>query len=106
MNAAQPTFARIWRGRTTTAKADAYERYWLATGSAMLIKKGASRVEMLREDRETETEFMTISYWSSLEAMAPGGDPTKTHHLKGDLDYLIELPERVQILKILETRES
>ena len=59
--AAGPKFARIWRGRTVKAKADAYERYWLQNGVAPLEAKGALGVEMLREDRETETEFVTIS---------------------------------------------
>lgn len=98
-------FARIWRGRTTREKADAYERYWLATGSAPLVERGASSVQMLREDRDTETEFTAISWWDSLEAMAPGGDPYLTHHLPDDVAHLIELPERVQILRLLDTRD-
>jgi hypothetical protein len=71
----QPNYARFWRGRTLREKADAYQRYWLEVGSAPLIAKGALSVQMLREDRETETEFTTISWWTSIEAMAPGGDP-------------------------------
>lgn len=100
-----PRFARIWRGRTTREKADAYERYWLAAGSAPLIERGASSVQMLREDRTTETEFTAISWWDSIEAMAPEGDPYLTHHLPEDAEYLIELPDRVQILRLLDTRE-
>ena len=55
-----------------------------------------------REDRHTETEFVTVSYWESVEAMSrfTGRDPTRIHHLPRDLEFLIELPERVQILKI------
>jgi heme-degrading monooxygenase HmoA len=102
----QPKFARIWRGRTTRAKADDYQRYWLENGIAPLEKKGALGVQMFREDRDAETEFMTISYWESVEAMIGGnrGDPTSVHHLARDLEFLIELPRRVQILSILETR--
>jgi heme-degrading monooxygenase HmoA len=103
---AQPKFARIWRGRTTRDKADAYERYWLGVGSAPLIKKGALAVQMLREDRAADTEFTTISWWDSMESMAPGGDPYKTHHLPEDEAFLIELPERVQILRLLDSREG
>jgi hypothetical protein len=73
----QPRFVRIWRGRTARDKA--YERYWLANGIAPLEAKGALRVEMLREDRDTETEFVTISYWDSIEAMTGGkGDDPAT----------------------------
>ena len=59
-------------------------------------------MQTLREDGEHETEFITISYWESVEAMArfTGGDPTAIHHLPRDPDFLIELPERVQILKV------
>jgi heme-degrading monooxygenase HmoA len=104
-NLARPKFARIWRARTTSAKADDYQRYWLETGTAPLKAKGAIRVEMLREDGETETEFMTISYWDSIEAMTGGSgdDPHATHHLERDAEFLIELPRRVQILRILES---
>jgi hypothetical protein len=35
--------------------------------------------------------------------MAPGGDPLKAHHLPQDRDFLIELPERVQILTVLDS---
>ncbi|HWA47564.1 MAG TPA: hypothetical protein VG742_04780 [Dongiaceae bacterium] len=105
-NRTQPKFARIWRGRTTRDKADAYEHYWLQVGSAPLIKKGAISVQMLREDRAAETEFTTISWWDSIESMAPGGDPYKAHHLPQDKALLIELPERVQILRLLDSREA
>ena len=100
---AQAKFARVWRGRTPRDKADAYERYWLANGVKPLQAKGALSVQMLREDRATESEFVTISYWESVEAMGAGPDPTRTHHLERDPEFLIELPEHVQILNILAT---
>jgi heme-degrading monooxygenase HmoA len=102
--AAQPKFARVWRGRTVKAKADEYQRYLLQNGIAPLEAKGALGVEMLREDRETETEFVTISYWDSVEAMTGGtsADPRQAHHLERDAEFLIELPRAVQILHILD----
>ena len=105
-SAAQPKYARIWRGRTTREKADEYEGYLLRNGIAPLEAKGAIGVQMFREDRAQETEFMTISYWASVEAMVGGtnADPREAHHLERDAEYLIELPRGVQILTILETR--
>jgi len=105
-SAIEPRFARIWRGRTTREKADAYQAYWLANGIAPLEKKGALGIGMLREDRDTETEFVTISYWPDIAAMTGGSDadPTSTHHLERDPEFLIELPQCVQVLTILETR--
>jgi heme-degrading monooxygenase HmoA len=97
----QPTIARIWRGRTSRARADEYERYNYEAGVKPLIEK-ALGVQSFREDRETETEFVTVSYWESVEAMSrfTGGDPTRIHHLARDAEFLLELPERVQILQI------
>ena len=105
-DASRPKFARIWRGRTTRDKADDYQRYLLQNGIAPLEAKGAAGVQMLREDRETETEFVTISYWESVEAMTGGSatDPRRAHHLERDPEFLIELPRAVQILTILDPR--
>ena len=97
-----PTIARIWRGRTTRERADEYEAYNYEAGIKPLIGT-ALGVQTLREDRETETEFMTISYWESVDAMRAftGGDPTRVHHLERDEEFLIELPQQVQILRLL-----
>jgi heme-degrading monooxygenase HmoA len=96
-----PAIARIWRGRTRRDRADEYEAYNYEVGIKPLIEK-AMGVQTLREDRVGESEFMTISYWESVEAMSSftGGDPTRIHHLERDPEFLIELPERVQILEI------
>jgi heme-degrading monooxygenase HmoA len=108
MTSHRPRFVRIWRGRTSRSKADEYQRYLLQNGIAPLEAKGAIGVQMFREDRNDETEFMTISYWESIGAMTggSGGDPHRAHHLERDAEFLIELPRSVQILTILETRES
>lgn len=97
----KPTIARIWRGRTTRAKADEYARYLHQHGIKPLEEK-ALGVQSLREDRDDETEFVTISYWESVEAMSrfAGKDPRKIHHLERDAEFLIELPRDVQVLRI------
>src|SRR5262245_41328924 len=98
----RPTIARIWRGRTTAAKADAYAEYLYEHGIKPLADK-ALGVQMLREDRAGESEFVTISYWESVEAMSrfAGKDPRRIHHLERDAEFLIELPEGVQVLEIV-----
>ena len=95
------SIARIWRGRTTPELADAYEAYNYEAGIKPLIEK-ALAVDVYREDREDETEFVTISYWESVEAMSrfAGADPTAIHHLERDPEFLIELPDRVQVLAV------
>lgn len=102
-DAAQPRIARVWRGRTTAAKADEYAGYLYEHGVRPLEEK-ALGVQMLREDRAAESEFVTISYWASVQAMstfAGGDDPTRIHHLERDAEFLIELPQAVQILHIV-----
>ncbi len=98
----KPTIARIWRGRTTRAKADEYADYLYEHGIRPLEQK-ALGVQLFREDRADESEFVTISYWESVEAMSrfAGKDPRRIHHLPRDAEFLIELPEGVQILKIV-----
>ena len=60
---------------------------------------------MMREDRETESEFVTISFWESVEAMSrfAGPDPKRIHHLARDPEFLVELPEGVQVLDFLHS---
>ena len=98
----RPAIARIWRGRVRRERADEYEKYNYDVGIKPLIEK-ALGVQTFREDRAHETEFMTISYWESVEAMArfTGSDPRKIHHLDRDPEFLIELPQSVQILEII-----
>ena len=100
--AVQPTIARIWRGRTPRQRADEYARYLYEHGIKPLEEK-ALGVQLFREDRETESEFVTVSYWESVPAMArfTGDDPRRIHHLERDAEFLIELPRAVQILDIV-----
>lgn len=98
----RPAIARIWRGRTTRDRADEYAAYLHEHGIKPLMEK-ALGVQQLREDREGETEFVTISYWANVESMSSfaGADPRRIHHLERDAEFLIELPRDVQILEIV-----
>jgi hypothetical protein len=100
-NPTRPTIARIWRGRTTLAKAEAYARYSQEQVANGLGQKALS-VLMLREDRAEDALFETISFWESVEAMSryAGDDPRRIHHLPRDRELLLELPDRVQVLDI------
>lgn len=98
----KPTIARIWRGRTRRKDADRYEPYLRAEGIPPLTKT-ALGVQLFREDRDDESWFVTISYWASMDAMSAftKGEPTKVHHLARDPEFLIELPERIEVYEIL-----
>jgi heme-degrading monooxygenase HmoA len=104
-NKIKPTIARIWKGRTTREKADEYAQYLYDVGFLPLAKKSLG-AQMFREDCAHETEFITISYWESVEAMSrfAGTDPRKIHHLERDGEFLLELPDSVQILEIVDTQ--
>lgn len=93
--------ARIWRGRTRLDLADEYEAYNYEVGIKPLIEK-AQAVQTFRKDGEKEAEFMTISYWESIEAMTvfTGGNPTKIHHLPRDGEFLLELPKSIKNLHL------
>ena len=97
----KPAIARIWRGRTRPEVADAYEEYNYREG-ILPLKEKVLGVQTFREDRGDETEFVTISYWKDEASMASfsGGDPREIHHLPEDEDWLIELPQSVQILQL------
>ena len=103
----KPAIARIWRGRTPRSRADEYTEYLYEHGIKPLEEK-ALRVELLREDRGDESEFVTISYWESVAAMSrfAGKDPRRIHHLDRDAEFLIELPRNVQILEIVASHGS
>jgi hypothetical protein len=103
----QPSVARIWRGRTRREIADQYEAYLRAEGIPPL-ETTALGVQLFREDRDNETWFTTISYWADLDSMSAftKGAPTKVHHLKRDPELLIELPERIEIHRILVDQRS
>jgi hypothetical protein len=101
----KPKIARIWRGRTFAARADEYATYLYEHGIRPLEEK-AMAVMLLREDRGSESEFVTISFWESVEAMSrfAGRDPRRIHHLERDAEFLIELPQGVQVLDITASK--
>jgi hypothetical protein len=103
----QPTVARIWRGRTRRDVADQYEPYLRAQGIP-LLERTALGVQLFREDRDEESWFVVISYWADTEAMAAftRDDPMKVHHLERDAEFLIELPERIEIHRILVDKQG
>jgi hypothetical protein len=94
--------ARIWFGRTRKDLADEYLRYNYENGVLEVEKKaGCLGMQQFRTIRGDVAEFTTISYWSSMEAMeaAHSGD-LRPSHLEKDPDYLLELPESVEVSEL------
>ncbi|MEE9582589.1 MAG: antibiotic biosynthesis monooxygenase [Acidimicrobiia bacterium] len=87
---------RIWRGWTRSEDTDAYADYILATGIAEYAATpgnlGAYLVSRPDGDR---TEFLTISFWETKEAIAAfAGD---------DIDQAVFYPEDDRFLIDRET---
>jgi|GEM_PF-244450 heme-degrading monooxygenase HmoA len=86
--------ARLWHGRTLTAKADAYEKYLDETGvKKILATDGNHGVEVLRHADGPKTDFIVISYWESLDAVKrfAGADYQKAVIMPRDAEFLIEV---------------
>lgn len=64
--------ARIWRGWTSPANADAYEALLterILPGIAAREIEGYRGAHLLRDDRDGESEFVTILWFDSIEAV-------------------------------------
>jgi heme-degrading monooxygenase HmoA len=90
--------ARIWHGRTLTAKADEYEKYLNASGvKKILATDGNHGVEVLRRTDGPQTDFIVISYWESIEAIKKfaGADYQKAVILPRDGEFLVSVEPEV-----------
>ena len=97
--------ARTWFGRTRKEFADEYLRYNYENGVLEVEKKpGCLGMQQFRKLRGDIAEITTISYWTSMEAMEAmhddGGDVRRPSHLGKDPDYLLELPEFVEVSEL------
>lgn len=90
--------ARLWHGRTLTAKADDYEKYLEASGvKKMLATEGNHGVEVLRSTAGGQTDFIVISYWESIDAVKrfAGANYQSAVILPRDGEYLIDVEPEV-----------
>ena len=78
--------ARIWKGVVQSADADAYADYIRETGfAAYADTPGNVSAWMLRRDEEGRTEFITLSFWESFDAIRTFAGP--------DIDAAVLYPE-------------
>jgi heme-degrading monooxygenase HmoA len=94
--------ARTWFGRTRKEFADEYLRYNYENGVLEVEKKpGCLGMQQFRQIRGDVAEFTTVSYWESVEAMeAAHGAGRRPTHLERDPEYLLELPEVVEVSEL------
>jgi heme-degrading monooxygenase HmoA len=101
--------ARMWHGRTLTAKADEYYAYLKQAGIDRIEAiEGNLGAQVLRRTDGNTTEFTVISYWESREAIKKfaGDDIEKTHFLPKDPQYLLELEPKVKHFDVLYQRRK
>jgi heme-degrading monooxygenase HmoA len=86
--------ARVWRGWTRTADADAYVAYIDATGMASYAATPGNRgAWMLRRALDDgRTEFVTLSLWESMDAVRAfaGDDPSRAVFYPDDERSLVD----------------
>ncbi|MDR6887228.1 MULTISPECIES: hypothetical protein [Variovorax] len=102
---ATPLIGRVWQGRTPIARADEYLRYSFEHGIQEIAKKPECLgVQYFRKLNGDTAEFRTVSYWRSIEHMhamhAQRGDPLRVAPLARDPEFLLELPEFVDIVEV------
>ena len=89
----KPAIARIWQGRVSVAKADAYEKYVKENGvKQMTSAAGNMGIQILRRPTPEAVEFVIISYWGSRDAIKKvvGEDIEKAFSLPRDSEFLLE----------------
>lgn len=98
---------RVWRGRTSAAKADAYESFLKETAYPDYGRVPGNRGWiLLRRPAAEETEFLFVSFWDSMDAVRryAGDDPERPKYYAEDKAALLELPEKVEHFEIVDSK--
>lgn len=97
---------RIWKGRTSLERASDYEDFLRRTAYPDYGGvKGNRGWLLLRQDRETDVEFVFVSFWDSMESLREyaGSEPDKPKYYPEDKAALLELPDRVEHYETVDT---
>lgn len=91
--------ARMWHGRTLTAKADEYLAFLRrrALPDYRGIPGNLAAYILRRADGDI-THFITLTHWESLQAIEAfaGADISRAKYYPEDSDYLLEFEPTVQ----------
>jgi len=96
---------RVWRGKTSGAKAGAYASFLQAGAYPDYGEVDGNRGWMLLKRPLGESmEFMFVSFWDSMDAVASytGGDPSHPKYYPEDRAALTELPDSVEHFEIVD----
>jgi heme-degrading monooxygenase HmoA len=90
--------ARVWKGATRAADADAYLEYLDRTGHAEYRRvSGHRRTVTLRRIVDDRAEFVVLSFWESLDAVRgfAGADIEQAVFYPEDDRWLVQRDEHV-----------
>jgi heme-degrading monooxygenase HmoA len=96
--------ARTWRGWTRRADADEYAVYIEETGMREYRETPGNRgAWILRRDEGERTEFVTLSFWDTLDAVKgfAGEDYARAVYYPEDDRYLVEREDTVKHFEIV-----
>ena len=97
--------ARRWRGWTRTEDADAYVAYIRETGLQEYRDTPGNRgAWLLRREDGDRVEFVTLSFWESMDAVKgfAGAEPEKAVYYPEDERFLIEHEDTVAHYELFE----
>lgn len=84
--------ARTWHGVVPNEKGDAYYEYLRKTGlSDYTLAEGNRGVQVLRREEGSQTHFLLITLWDSVEAIRSfaGKDYQQARYYPEDKEYLL-----------------
>jgi heme-degrading monooxygenase HmoA len=98
---------RVWRGKTSAAKAEGYRTFLREMAYPDYGEAPGNRGWMLLSRTSAQSvEFMFVSLWDSMQAVAQyaGGDPEHPKYYPEDQAALLELPERAEHFEVVDVR--
>jgi heme-degrading monooxygenase HmoA len=96
---------RIWRGWTRTEDADAYVEYLERTGMRAYRETAGNRAaHLLRREVGDRTEFLTLSFWDSFDAVRgfAGDEVDRAVFYPEDDRYLVDRETTVFHYEVVE----
>ncbi len=103
--------ARVWRGWTTPAQADAYEALLKSEVFPGILAKqlaGFLRIELFRRELGSEAEFMTVMWFASQDAVTAfvGEDHGAVYVPASARQVLARFDERAAHYEVRESRDG
>jgi len=101
--------ARTWRGWTSAADADAYVEYLRRTGlEEYRATPGNLAAYILRRNEGARTEFVTLTFWDSMEAVArfAGDDVERAVFYPEDDRFLVERETTTTHYEVVDAPEG